>query len=201
MRYFSCVALLDFTNVIGPNGSTYDRETSHFTGCDPQKNLFTVSQWVYRCFLSLTVHSWCDATWHDVVNGQFLSRQPTFLKKNHCRPANFGGQVIQYVTVSVIFTVLKKKKTSTSDQDRAKGCTAILADLWSSTLISHLVLQAIWFLSVRYTVEQLQQRSHCQKLTIQQSSVWPTCFLVLIMWESANECDCFFIFMLWTFGW
>ena len=32
------------------------------------------------------------------------------LKKKHCRPANFGGQVIQYVTVSVIFTVLKKKK-------------------------------------------------------------------------------------------
>ena len=39
------VALLDFPNVIGPNGSNSDRETSLFTGlCEAQNNLSTILQ-------------------------------------------------------------------------------------------------------------------------------------------------------------
>lgn len=59
-----------------------------------------------------------------------FSRVDSHLKK-HCRPANFGGQVILYMTVSAIIKALKRN--SNSDQDQAKRSTAILADLWSST--------------------------------------------------------------------
>ena len=39
IRSFNLAALLDFQNVIGPNGLNSDNELNNFAGCDFQKKL------------------------------------------------------------------------------------------------------------------------------------------------------------------